>query len=156
MNFWGKIIVDGHSKDLYFNYQNVQGELKSLIDFDKFKDEPITFEIGESSKRAGEKEAIKINLDFDKRLVGHIVSFDQERGIGSIQDFKNNEKIFFHHTGIKKASSDKYERVEINEPVVFTIGNNEKGKCAIDIQKVDDRYHIEAICQLHKFETKFN
>ncbi len=143
LEFWGKIIVDGHSKDLYFNYQNVQSELKTLIEFDKFKDEPITFDIGESSKRAGEKEAINIKLDLCKRQVGHIFSFDQERGIGSIQDFNNSEKIFFHHSGIRKASSDKYERVEIGEPVVFTIGNNDKGKCAIDILKIDNRYHIE-------------
>jgi cold shock CspA family protein len=65
--FWGKIDVDGHSKDLYFNFQNVQGELKTLVESDRYKDEPIIFEIGESTKRAGEKEAIDIKLDLTKR-----------------------------------------------------------------------------------------
>ncbi len=143
LEFWGKLNVDGQTKDLYFSYQNVQGELKTLFEFDKFKDEPITFDIGESSKRAGEKEAINIKLDLAKRQVGHIVSFDQERGIGNIQDYNSNEKVFFHHSGIRKAFADKYERVEIGEPVVFTIGSNDKGKCAVDILKIDDRYHIE-------------
>ena len=143
LEFWGKLSVDGQTKDLYFNYQNVQGELKTLFEFDKFKDEPITFDIGESSKRAGEKEAINIKLDLTKRQVGHISSFDQERGIGNIQDFNTKEKIFFHYSGIRKAFADKYERVEISEPVVYTIGSNDKGKCAIDILKIDDRYHIE-------------
>jgi len=143
LEFWGKLNVDGQTKDLYFSYQNVQGELKTLFEFDKFKDEPITFDIGESSKRAGEKEAINIKLDLAKRQVGHIVSFDQERGIGNIQDYNSKEKVFFHHSGIRKAFADKYERVEIGEPVVFTIGSNDKGKCAVDILKIDDRYHIE-------------
>lgn len=143
LEFWGKLSVDGQTKDLYFNYQNVQGELKTLFEFDKLKDEPITFDIGESSKRAGEKEAINIKLDLTKRQVGHIFSFDQERGIGSIQDFNSKEKIFFHYSGIRKAFADKYERVEIGEPVVYTIGSNDRGKCAIDILKIDDRYHIE-------------
>lgn len=143
LEFWGKLSVDGQTKDLYFNYQNVQGELKTLFEFDKFKDEPITFDIGDSSKRAGEKEAINIKLDLTKRQVGHIFSFDRERGIGSIQDFNSKEKIFFHYSGIRKAFADKYERVEIEEPVVYTIGSNDRGKCAIDILKIDDRYHIE-------------
>jgi cold shock CspA family protein len=143
LEFWGKLSVDGQTKDLYFNYQNVQGELKTLFEFDKFKDEPITFDIGESSKRAGEKEAINIKLDLTKRQVGHIFSFDQERGIGNIQDFNSKEKIFFHYSGIRKAFADKYERIEISEPVVYTIGSNDKGKCAIDILKIDARYHIE-------------
>lgn len=143
LEFWGKISVDGQSKDLYFNLQNVQGELETLFEFDKFKDEPITFDIGESSKRAGEKEAINIKLDLTKRQVGHIFSFDQERGFGNIQDFNSKEKIFFHFSGIRKAFADKYERIEIGEPVVFAIGTNEKGKCAMDILKIDNRYHIE-------------
>lgn len=143
LEFWGKLNVDGQTKDLYFNYQNVQGELRTLFEFDKFKDEPITFDIGESSKRAGEKEAVNIRLDLTKRQVGHIMQFDQERGIGNIQDFNSKEKIFFHYSGIRKAYADKYERVEVGEPVVFTIGSNDKGKCAVDILKIDDRYHIE-------------
>jgi cold shock CspA family protein len=143
LEFWGKLNVDGQTKDLYFNYQNVQGELKTLFDFDKFQNEPITFDIGESSKRAGEKEAINIKLDLTKRQVGHIFSFDQERGIGNIQDFNSKEKIFFHHSGIRKAFAGKFERIEISEPVVYSIGSNDKGKSAIDILKIDDRYHIE-------------
>jgi cold shock CspA family protein len=143
LQFWGKLDVDGQSKDVYFNYQNVQGELKTLFEIDKFKEEPITFDIIESSKRPGQKEAINIKLDLNKRQVGHIFSFDQERGIGNIQDFNTKEKIFFHHSGIRKAFAGKYERVEINEPVVYTIGSTDKGKCAMDILKIDDRSYIE-------------
>ncbi|MCX6236499.1 MAG: DUF3825 domain-containing protein [Bacteroidia bacterium] len=153
LEFWGKINVDGQTKDLYFNYQNVQGELKTLFEFDKFKDEPITFEINESSKRTGEKEAINIRLDLTKRQVGHIFSFDQERGIGNIQDFNSKEKIFFHFSGIRKAFANKYERVEVGEPVIFSIGNNDKGKYAIDIVKIDDRYHIEEFANFTNLRT---
>jgi cold shock CspA family protein len=143
LEFWGKISVDGQTKDLYFNFQNVQGELKTLFEFNKFKDEPVTFDIQESPKRVGEKEATNIKLDLTTRQVGHIYSYDQERGIGNIQDFNSKEKIFFHHSGIRKEFADKYERIEISEPVVFTNGCNDKGKCAIDILKIDARYHIE-------------
>lgn len=141
--FWGKILIDGQSKDIYFNLKNVEGELKSLFEFDKFKDEPITFEIGESSRRAGEKEAINIRLDLLKRQVGHIFSFEQERGIGNIKNANTKGKIFFHYSGIRKEKLDKYERIEIYEPVVYTTGTNDKGKCAIDILKIDSRYFIE-------------
>lgn len=141
--FWGKIIIDGQLKDVYFNFKNIEGELKALIEIDKYKEEPITFEIIESSRRAGEKEAINIKLDNRKRKVGYIISFDQERGIGTIQDFQSKEKLFFHHSGIKKAQANKYERVEIDEPVIFSIGSNEKGICAIEILKIDNRYYIE-------------
>jgi cold shock CspA family protein len=141
--FWGKIIIEGQTKDLYFNFKNVEDELKTLIELDKYKEEPITFDIGESSRRAGEKEATNIRLDNAKRQVGHIVSFDQERGIGTIQEYKTKEKIFFHHSGIIKSKADKYERVEVGEPVVFTFGTNDKGKCAIEILKIDNRYYLE-------------
>jgi cold shock CspA family protein len=141
--FWGKIIIEGQLKDVYFNFRNIEGDLKTLFEIDKFKDEPIIFDIIESSRKSGEKEAINIKLDLSKRKVGHIISFDQERGIGTIQDFNSKEKLFFHHSGIKKAQADKFERIEIGEPVVFTIGTNDKGKCAIEILKIDNRYFIE-------------
>ena len=141
--FWGKILIEGQSKDIYFNFQNVIGELRTLIEFNKYINEPIVFEIGESSKRTGEKEAINIKLDLTKRHVGHILSFDQERGIGTVKDFTNKDKIFFHYSAIRKIKADKYERVELNEPIVFSLGTNEKGKCALDILKIDERYFIE-------------
>lgn len=143
LEFWGKLNIEGQSKDIYFNYQNVQGELKALIESNNFKDEPITFDIGESSKRTGQKEAINIKLDLTKRQVGHIFSFDQERGIGNIENFNSKERIFFHYSAIRKAYVDKYERVEIGEPVVYSIGSNERGNCAIDILKIDERYYIQ-------------
>lgn len=141
--FWGKIIIENQARDMYFNFKNIEGELKTLIEFDKFVNEPVTFEIGESSRRAGEKEAINIKLDLTKRRVGHILSFDQERGIGTVQEFNSKDKIFFHHSAIRKVKADKYERVDLNEPVVFSLTTNDKGKCAADIIKIDERYYIE-------------
>lgn len=141
--YWGKLEIEGQSKDIYFNLQNVQNELLTLLDFDKFKDEPISFDISDSTRRKGEKEAININIDFNERKVGFIISFDQERGIGTIEDFQSKEKIFFHYSGIKKAYADKYERVEVGEPVLFSIGSNDKGPSCVDIVKIDDRNHLE-------------
>jgi cold shock CspA family protein len=141
--FWGKILIEGQTKDVYFNFKNVIGELRTLIEFDKYINEPITFDIGESSRRVGEKEAINIKLDLTKRHVGHILSFDQERGIGTVQDFYTKDKIFFHYSAIRKEKADKYERVEITEPIVFSLGTNDKGRCALDILKIDGRYFIE-------------
>lgn len=141
--YWGKLEIEGQTKDIYFNLQNIQNELLTLLDFNKFKDEPISFDIADSTRRQGEKEAININIDFNERKVGYIVSFDQERGIGTIENFKSNEKIFFHHSGIKKAYADKYERIEVGEPVLFSIGSNDKGPCCVDIVKIDDRNHLE-------------
>lgn len=152
LEFWGKI-SDEHSKELYFNFKNVRGELKTLIELEKFKDEPILFDIADSSRRVGEKEAINITLDLSKRKVGHIFSFDQERGIGNIEEFGTGEKTFFHHSGIRKASSDKFERIEVGEPVVYAIGANDKGKIAIDILKIDNRSHIEEFANFGDFKS---
>ncbi|WP_439490544.1 DUF3825 domain-containing protein [Algoriphagus sp.] len=141
--FWGKVSIEGKSKDIYFNYINVKPELSALLDSEKYKEEPITFDVIDSSKRKGEKEAINININFDHRKVGFIYSFDQERGIGTIEDYQSKAKIFFHFSGIRKAYANKYERVEVGDPVLFTIGNNDKGPSCVEIVKIDDRNHFE-------------
>jgi cold shock CspA family protein len=141
---WGKLGVEASLKDIYFNKSNISPELMTLLEFDKFKDEPISFDIAESTRRKGEKEAVNINIDFETRRIGTIHSFDSEKGFGKIEDFHSKEKIFFHYSGIKKAYAGKYERVEVEDPVIFTIGSNEKGPCCIDIVKIDYRSHIEA------------
>lgn len=141
--FWGKIDVEGQAKDIYFNYTNVEGDLRTLLEYNKYKDEPILFEITDSNRIKGEKEAKNIRLDSTKRMVGSIFSYDQERGIGTIENYYSKEKLFFHHSATRKENSDKFERIEIKEPVVFSEGTNDRGKCAIEIVKIDSRYFTE-------------
>ena len=140
---WGKLNVEGQSKDLYFNVNNVTGELLFLINHNKFQDEPVIFELGDSERRQGEKEAKNIRLDLTRRKVGHVFSYDQERGIGNLEEYHSKQKVFFHHSGILRDRVDKFERIEVGEPVVFSLGNNDKGVCAIEISKIDKRYFIE-------------
>ncbi len=144
---WGKIDVEGQSRDVYFNLRNCIGEINFLVNFDCYKDEPVTFEIADSQRRAGEKEGINIKLDLTKRRVGFVKSYDQERGIGNVEDFYTKEKIFFHYSAILKKQADKFERIELDEPVVFSIGSNDRGKCAVDILKIDKRYFIEEFAE---------
>lgn len=149
---WGKIDVEGQSKDLYFNARKIVGEFITLMEYDKYKGEPITFDVVESSQRQGEKEAVNINLDFSKRKVGFVNSYDQERGFGYIEDFQTKEKIFFHYSAIVKINANKFERIEVDEPVVFSIGTNEKGNCAIDVVKIDKRIIIEEFAEFEDFK----
>ncbi|QEC76515.1 DUF3825 domain-containing protein [Mucilaginibacter ginsenosidivorax] len=155
LEFWGKISVDDQLRDIYFNLQNIEGDLLTLIETDKYKDEPVVFEVGEARK-PGEKEAKKICLDSSKRKVGHIISFDNERGIGYIEDYGKKNKLFFHHSSIKKEKADKYERIEVGEPVIFTDGINDRGKCAIEVTKIDYRSHIEEFAIFQDLRQSLN
>lgn len=141
---WGKVGIEGKAKDIFFRSNNVKPELLSLLDSDKYKEEPISFEIIDQPRRKGEVEAIDINIDFEIRRVGYIAVFDQERGIGKIEDFQSKDRIFFHFSGIKKAYANKYERVEVGEPVLFSLDSNDKGLCCVEIVKIDDRNHFES------------
>lgn len=140
--FWGKIDVEGQRTHLYFNAKNVTGELIQLIETGNYLDEPITFEVKESDRRAGENEAIDVKLDLSKRKVGFVSDYDSERGFGKVEDFYSKEKIFFHHSEIIR-QHDRFIRIENGQPLVYSEGTNDRGKVAINIQKLDAGNHLQ-------------
>lgn len=143
--YWGKITDDLNSKDIYFNFRDLEKEATHLLTANKLIGEPLTFEIKDSDHRKGEKQAIKINLDKSKRRIGYIHSFETEGGFGRIEDFDTKDKIYFHLGCFHKepGKEDKFIRIELNEPVVFSLGKNDKGKIAEQIVIVDKRYPLE-------------
>ena len=142
---WGKLSIENSSKDVYFSNRNVKPELLDIINSKKYVNEPVTFELTDSTFKPGEKEAININLDFSLRKVGHIVDFDKDKGWGYIEDFNSKQKFFFHYSGIKReiGKENKYISIEENEPVIFSIVDTAKGKNAIEIVLIDERCYIE-------------
>ncbi len=143
--YWGMIEVQSQTKNVYFNLQSVKEEFKTLVELALFKDEPITFDMVDSTRKKGEKEARNINLDFSQRKVGYIREYDKERGHGKIEDVQTKQKIFFHFSAFRKDEwyKDKFQSIEVDEPVVFSVGSNDKGKVATDIVKIDKRMFIE-------------
>ena len=140
---WGKLKVDNNAKDIYFNVKDLKGEIFHLYAHSKSLDEPVNFEIIDSIRKNGEKQAVNIQLDTNKRKTGTILDFDKEKGFGFIEDYNSKEKIFFHHSAIRKERGDKYVRVTIGEAIVYSLGKNEKGDIATDILLIDERSEIE-------------
>ncbi len=143
---WGKVNIEGQTRDMYFNLQSVEGELRTLLDCDRYINEPVVFEVGESSRKPGEKEAKSMKLDITKRCVGYVNSYDPEKGYGFLENYHSKESIFFHFSAIRKdkGREDKFVKIENGEPVIFTEDKNDKGKKnAVDLVKIDDRTYIE-------------
>jgi len=127
-------------KDIYFHISNVSGELKELFAANKFYDEPITFSIQTSKLKTDQQEAVDVKLDLTKRAVGYIVDFNN--GYGWIEDFATKDRYYAHFSKLK-GSDYRYISIEAGDPVIFTKNENDKGKEAIDIVKVDTRSSLE-------------
>ncbi len=149
--FWGKIESD--EQKIYFNFKDVHKEAKHILLMNKLEDEPLTFEIAESERKKGELQAININLDKSIRRTGYIKEFSDWGG-GHIIDSDTDKEIFFHLGSFKKepGKEDKFIRIEIDEPVIFSIDNNDKGEIASDIIIVDNRYPLEYFAVFKDFK----
>ena len=133
---------------IYFHISNVVGELRELFEVQRFYDEPIIFETRKSQVKADQDEAFNIRLDLSKRAVGYVTEF--ANGFGWITDFNSKEKYFAHYSKIK-GSSGKFIAIELNDPVVFTRSDNDRGKEAVDIVKVDNRSSLEFFADFNDF-----
>lgn len=60
---------------------------------------------------------------------GTVKWFNSEKGYGFITD-DNGQDIFVHYSEIV---GDGYRNLEEGQPVVYTIGENEKGKIATNV-----------------------
>lgn len=142
---WGKVNDNDSQKDFYFNAKNLDCTLKCLIDFKKYRHEPIVYELIDSLLKKGEKEAVNIQLDLSLRKIGYIQEFDKDKGWGYIEDFHSKEKIFIHFSGLRRelGHENKFVSIEIGEPVIYSVGENDKGAIATDVVLVDERYYIE-------------
>lgn len=135
-------------KDIYFHISNVSGELKELFAANKFYDEPVIFEVQTSKFKTDQQEAVDIKLDLSKRAVGYVADFGS--GFGWIEDFYTKDRHFAHFSKLK-GSDIRYISIENGDPVVFTKGESEKGKEAIDIVKVDTRNSLECFADFDDF-----
>lgn len=136
--------------DIFFHISDVKGELCDLLGAKKFLDEPVVFDVRDSKVKTGQQEAFNIKLDFAKRTVGYVTDFDKNRGFGWVVDFSTKEKFFLHYTSIKGAEN-KFISVDNEDPVVFSKSENDKGKTAIDVVKVDTRCSLEFFADFNDF-----
>lgn len=152
--FWGKIDAEGLRKHIYFNAKDVMPELRVLLENNYFNDEYVDFEKTNSIRREGEEKAIKVNIDFTKRKIGNIKTFDTEKGFGFIENYHSKEPIFFHYSGIRNSNA-KFIKIENLEPVVYSEGENENGKIATDIVKLEFRNHLQRFAEFNDSKQAF-
>ncbi|WP_420583105.1 DUF3825 domain-containing protein [Reichenbachiella sp.] len=135
-------------KAYFFHISDVKRELSELFAAYKYEDEPVSFEARPSEKKPGQFEAYDVNLDLNSRSVGHITEFD--KGYGWIKEYGSDEMYFMHHSKLK-GSMGKFISVGANDPVVFTPSENEKGKEALDVVKIDTRCPLEVFAEFDDF-----
>lgn len=141
---FGKITKDNDQADLHLHISNLSqdNEISELADAGYLEGEHVIFEIG--AARQGD-QAINVKLNLAKRKVGYIKEYEDGKW-GKIEDYKTKELYHLHFTKVS-GSSEKYVRIEIGEPVVFTPNINEGRKEAINIVLIDDRYPLELFAE---------
>lgn len=140
---WGKVESNDGQRLFYFQSKNVDTRFLVLLTEKVYQDEPITFDLQPSKRKSGEQEAINISLDSSQRMFGRVAEYDSERGFGKIENDNTKKRIFFHHSQIRKKQKDRYVRIEEGEPIVYSEGENEKGKVASNIQKLETRSYLQ-------------
>jgi len=147
---FGKVTKDSDQNDLHLHISNLSqdNEIIELADAGYLEGEPVIFEIG--AARQGD-QAIKVKLNLSKRSVGYIKDYEDGKW-GKIEDFKTKDLYHLHFTKVR-GSSEKYVRIEVGEPVVFTPNINDGRKEAVDIVLIDDRYPLELFAEFDDLET---
>lgn len=146
---FGKITKDSDQLDLHLHISNLKrdNEITVLSYAKNLEGEPVIFEV--AAAREGQ-QAINVRLDLAKRSVGHIKEYEDGKW-GKIEDFTTKEIYHLHFTKVK-GSSEKYVRIEVGEPVIFTPNINDGRKEAINIVLVDDRYPLELFAEFEDLE----
>lgn len=145
---YGWLYTDNPDIECFFHISNVSGELEDLISCSKYEEEPLIFDTRDSAKHPGRLVAENIKLDLSKRSVGFVSEYD--KGFGRIDCSVSNQSYFFHHTKLV-GSEDRYIRVNVGDPVVFTASENEKGIEALNVSIVDNRSNLEKFAEFDNF-----
>jgi cold shock CspA family protein len=147
---FGKVTKDSDQEDLHLHISNLSqdNEISELADAGYLEGEPVIFEIG--AARQGD-QAINVKLNLAKRSVGYIKEYEDGKW-GKIEDFKTKDLYHLHFTKVR-GSSEKYVRIEVGEPVVFTPNINDGRKEAVDIVLIDDRYPLELFAEFDDLDT---
>lgn len=66
-------------------------------------------------------------------MLGIVKFFDEKRGFGFIKDV-NGEDLFVHFSSINK---EGYKILLPDQKVSFDEGENEKGRCAINVEVIE-------------------
>lgn len=147
---FGKITKDSDQSDIHLHISNLSqdNEISELAVARYLEGEPVIFEIG--AARQGD-QAINVKLNLEKRRVGYIKEYEDGKW-GKIEDFKTKELYQLHFTKVR-GSSEKYVRIGVGEPVVFTANINDGRKEAVDIALIDDRYPLELFAEFDDLDA---
>lgn len=133
---WGFITPDEQipgepeKRDVFYHISDVIGEAKFLLDGETVEFDPVKNDKGIQAKNIKRTQ---------KREVGVVTAFDFKKGTGKIRRIDGKE-IFFHHSDLLGAG---FKRVEIEDPVEFSIGDYQGREVAKQIQRTDPRPKLE-------------
>ena len=66
---------------------------------------------------------------------GIVKWFDKRKGFGFIgQDDDLNTDIFVHYSGIVAEEEGQRVNLDVDQRVVYNIGENDRGVCAVDVK----------------------
>lgn len=143
---WGFITADeeipqeGEKRDVFYHISEVSGEAKFLLD-----GETVTFDLTKSDKGLQAKN-IKRG---EKREIGIVTTFDFKKGTGKIR--RNDAKeFFFHYSDILGTG---FKRVEIEDPVEFSIGDYQGREVAKRVLRTDTRPKLERFAAVGDFDA---
>ena len=152
-------ITKEDGSDIFFHISNAQSELSVLLLNGKATKEPVVFDLKDSEKKGGQKEATCVSLNTEKRKVGYIKKEDRpyNQELFFIKDYYSDDMYFLHPSNLRKAYADKYVSFEVEDPVLFSPCKNDKGGLlAEDVVLVDNRSFIQGFAEFTDFEKAIN
>jgi len=75
-------------------------------------------------------------LEEGKRQRGSVVWFNDKRGLGFIAPDVGGKDVFVHFQGI---NMEGFKKLEAEQRVEFSLGTNDKGVCAVDVEVLDEK-----------------
>ena len=85
------------------------------------------FETKPSEKKPGKLEATQVYLDKSLRKVGYVGvrKGGNDQDVFFIKDYDSEDTYYLDYANIRKKDTDKFVRLDENDPVLFTPESNE-------------------------------
>ena len=115
---WGRIVYQIEDE---VNFRT--SELPQTVE----QGQRVSFSIEETDKGEYARNISVLQVD-EKRIMGRVVQFDENRGMGAIKSEQGGEDLFFYKSYFE--DPDNLPKINKNQRVSFVLGTNSKGECA--------------------------
>lgn len=146
-------IISKNGEDIFFHHDRAKGPLRVLLQNNLAINEPVLFETKPSEKKPGKLEATQVYLDKSLRKVGYVGvrKGGNDQDVFFIKDYDSEDTYYLDYANIRKKDTDKFVRLDENDPVLFTPESNELGLVAYDVVLVDTRQFIQNFAEFQDY-----